>query len=516
MKKVLKTSASLLLAACLFASCASTDGASTSQTAENAPQEAVAPSEKESPALQSQADTSSLAQESTEDTALTDSTTAQDASEQTMQDTAPREQTAIDESLLEAVPAEEAVIVEAEASETAEPAEQWVVTDEPFVMDAPEEDLSASAAAAEEADSVLAETNAESGVIAENKEEPDALSAAEVTENADAALTQAEVTQTPEKENRESTVIEGPADNVQVTDRQPFTQGTQTSAAAAQTQTAASGSVGKPATAVTPAAPLVQEGTQAAVAEESVESSSADPSEIEKAIPVPSRSVTVKKNQYLDIVYPGSGWVYLGEADGTRLFTYFGRKLGTSDTTFTLRSRASGETLLHFYKTDALTGSYIDDYLSVTVENTPATSNEHVKAPDYASIVPPKPSRTRASSAAKVAKASPHESTEILAPKVADGATNAAAEEASSNEQAAAPQTSSASADERGGKTVVQTTGGTQAESRVNEASSPVLSSLADEPVVEQETSRATLPENLPADALNTELSTAVNLYIHL
>ena len=46
MKKVLKTSASLLLAACLFASCASTDGASTSQTAENAPQEAVAPSEK--------------------------------------------------------------------------------------------------------------------------------------------------------------------------------------------------------------------------------------------------------------------------------------------------------------------------------------------------------------------------------------------------------------------------------------------------------------------------------------
>lgn len=109
----------------------------------------------------------------------------------------------------------------------------------------------------------------------------------------------------------------------------------------------------------------------------------------------PSRSVTVKKNQYLDITYPGNGWVYLGESQDPKLLTYFGRKLGSGDTTFTLRSRNSGDTLLHFYKNDALTGTFIDDYLAVTVSDEVSKSNEHAVAPSYAEIVPPKPSRIR-------------------------------------------------------------------------------------------------------------------------
>ena len=114
---------------------------------------------------------------------------------------------------------------------------------------------------------------------------------------------------------------------------------------------------------------------------------------------MPSRTVGVKNNQYLDVVYPGSGWVYLGEAEENRdkkkdpLFSYFGRKLDTTDTTFSLRSRKPGKTLLHFYKNDALTGQYIDDYLEVDVGDESAAPGQRVTAPSYAQVVPPKPSR---------------------------------------------------------------------------------------------------------------------------
>ena len=51
---------------------------------------------------------------------------------------------------------------------------------------------------------------------------------------------------------------------------------------------------------------------------------------------IPSRKVTLKKMEYLDISYPGRGWIYMGITDGSKDLSYFGRKLGTSDTNFTL------------------------------------------------------------------------------------------------------------------------------------------------------------------------------------
>ena len=106
---------------------------------------------------------------------------------------------------------------------------------------------------------------------------------------------------------------------------------------------------------------------------------------------IPSRAIFVDKNDYLDVVYPGTGWVYLGEANGTKHMIFFGRKLGETNTVFTLRARQSGTTLLHFYKNDALTGNYIDDYLEVTVSENIAASQEHVVAPSYALLIPPRP-----------------------------------------------------------------------------------------------------------------------------
>ena len=103
--------------------------------------------------------------------------------------------------------------------------------------------------------------------------------------------------------------------------------------------------------------------------------------------------MTVKNNQYIEVNYPGSGWVYIGETEKTPLFSYFGRKLGTENTSFTLRSRKAGKTVLHFYKNDALTSRYIDDYLEVIVQDESATPGTKSVAPSYAEIVPPKPER---------------------------------------------------------------------------------------------------------------------------
>lgn len=108
---------------------------------------------------------------------------------------------------------------------------------------------------------------------------------------------------------------------------------------------------------------------------------------------VPSRSVTLQKNQYLDVVYPGTGWIYLGEIDATSLLKYSGRKMSEESTSFTLRGREEGSAILHFFKNDALTGEYIDDYLAVTVQGVSRVS-DHIKAPMYADIVPPRPSFT--------------------------------------------------------------------------------------------------------------------------
>ncbi len=113
---------------------------------------------------------------------------------------------------------------------------------------------------------------------------------------------------------------------------------------------------------------------------------------LQNDIVVPSRTMTVKNAQYVDVVYPGRGWIYIGEEgeNEDKLFRYFGRKLGSEDTTFTVRSIKSGKTLLHFYKNDVLTGSYIDDYLEIQVTDENASANERITAPSYAEVVPKK------------------------------------------------------------------------------------------------------------------------------
>lgn len=114
--------------------------------------------------------------------------------------------------------------------------------------------------------------------------------------------------------------------------------------------------------------------------------------ESEKA-PEPSRKIAISNNQFLDINYPGTGWVYLGEVERENLLVFHGRKINDDTTTFTLRSRKSGTAILHFYKNDNLSGKYIDDYIEVSVNTESATDNIHVTSPEYSKIVPPKPQK---------------------------------------------------------------------------------------------------------------------------
>ena len=127
-----------------------------------------------------------------------------------------------------------------------------------------------------------------------------------------------------------------------------------------------------------------------------LESSDEEDAPEEKPEPVPSRRATIKNNQFFDVAYPGSGWIYLGEEGAGDHFIFQGRKLGNGGTTFTLRSKKPGTALLHFYKNDILTGDYIDDYLEVSITDKSATDSAHAEAPSYAEIVPPKFDRTKA------------------------------------------------------------------------------------------------------------------------
>ena len=141
----------------------------------------------------------------------------------------------------------------------------------------------------------------------------------------------------------------------------------------------------------------------------------------------PSRSVHIAKNQYLDVVYPGGGWIYLGETDETKLLSFFGKKLGDADTIFTLRAKNAGRAILHFYKNDILTGDAIDDRLEVIVEDKVGSAAERITAPSYADIVPPRPVRSENEAA--------EGSTEIASSKAAENGTNRFSETAGDGTQ---------------------------------------------------------------------------------
>ena len=103
-----------------------------------------------------------------------------------------------------------------------------------------------------------------------------------------------------------------------------------------------------------------------------------------------SRKVTMKLLEYIDITYPGNGWFYMGLTDGSKDMTYYGRKLGTKDTKFTLQAKNAGLKYVHFYRVDPLTNEYIDDFIEITVLSEKGSNKTHITAPDYTPPLPKK------------------------------------------------------------------------------------------------------------------------------
>lgn len=101
---------------------------------------------------------------------------------------------------------------------------------------------------------------------------------------------------------------------------------------------------------------------------------------------IPSRKVTLKRMEYLDISYPGRGWIYMGITDGSKDLSYFGRKLGTSDTNFTFQAKTEGTKILHFTKNDTLQNEYIDDYIEVEILSEKGSNKNHIKAPEFKQV----------------------------------------------------------------------------------------------------------------------------------
>ena len=96
----------------------------------------------------------------------------------------------------------------------------------------------------------------------------------------------------------------------------------------------------------------------------------------------PTRTMDIKKNQILQVSFPGTGWLFLGDEYNSDTLTFEKRDIYETQTDFQLKSVQSGTALLHFFKQDMLTNEAINDYLLVTVNNRTGRW-EVVNAPDY-------------------------------------------------------------------------------------------------------------------------------------
>lgn len=110
---------------------------------------------------------------------------------------------------------------------------------------------------------------------------------------------------------------------------------------------------------------------------------SEEPPPVERPAVVPSRSVVVPADGILEVWYPGTGWVYLGDASGLVGVAYETRKIDDRDTLFSFRARKTGSYLLEFSRYDVLTDEFIQDALSVTVTDPAPGKRTTVRAPDF-------------------------------------------------------------------------------------------------------------------------------------
>ncbi|HPS44476.1 MAG TPA: hypothetical protein PK542_08315 [Treponemataceae bacterium] len=97
----------------------------------------------------------------------------------------------------------------------------------------------------------------------------------------------------------------------------------------------------------------------------------------------PSRQTTIPAGQTLEVWYPGSGWVFLGDASAQNGLGYENRKLDKADTLFTFKALKPGNYILDFSRFDVLDDSFMQDSLAVTVTDEAPIRTGRIRAPDY-------------------------------------------------------------------------------------------------------------------------------------
>ena len=100
----------------------------------------------------------------------------------------------------------------------------------------------------------------------------------------------------------------------------------------------------------------------------------------------PSRQATIPAGQTLEVWYPGSGWVFLGDASAQNGLGYENRKLDKTDTLFTFKALKPGNYILDFSRFDVLDDSFMQDSLAVTVTDEAPIRTGRIRAPDYRAI----------------------------------------------------------------------------------------------------------------------------------
>ena len=108
-----------------------------------------------------------------------------------------------------------------------------------------------------------------------------------------------------------------------------------------------------------------------------------DESKEEKA----SRSVKLYTGQRLEVVYPGEGWVYLGESSAQKGIKYQQRKLQSGTSIFHFGAVDEGSYILNFSHFDVFSDNFISDSIAVHVEKAKTKLSNTVKAPDYKGAV---------------------------------------------------------------------------------------------------------------------------------
>jgi len=105
---------------------------------------------------------------------------------------------------------------------------------------------------------------------------------------------------------------------------------------------------------------------------------------VEKVPPVaPSRTAKLAAGQTLEVWYPGTGWVYLGDSSAQNGLSYETRKLDKTDTLFTFKALKSGNYILDFSRFDLLEDAFSSDSLAVEVSDTVSKRTDRIRAPNY-------------------------------------------------------------------------------------------------------------------------------------